>query len=44
MFPLQEKSIADPSMVSFWEDRNMHSSAANHHEERSVYFNYKYIK
>ncbi|KAG7597908.1 hypothetical protein ISN44_As06g022180 [Arabidopsis suecica] len=34
MLPFQENSIADSSSVSLWQDGNMRSSAANHHEER----------
>ncbi|XP_024008046.1 uncharacterized protein LOC18992732 [Eutrema salsugineum] len=36
MLPFQENSVADSSRVSFWQDGNMRSSAANHHEERSI--------
>jgi len=41
MLPFQEKSIAESSSVSLWQDGNRRSSAANNHEERFVYFNYK---
>ena len=45
MVPCQEKSIADSSTASFWQDGNLRSSSAagSNHEERFVYSNYKYI-
>lgn len=45
MVPFKEKSIADSSTASFWQDGNLRSSSAagSNHEERFVHSNCKYI-